>query len=107
MYIHVHTHGNVGCCEGRHTNEHLGMRLHVHERSLDGLQEGVLEAFLVPLMHVLEVPVHPSVVQETAVNLLKVDIAGGCQGCVRLLLYAYNYHNNFPMNSRSPAINQF
>ena len=67
------------------------MRLHVHERSLDGLQEGVLEAFLVPLMHVLEVPVHPSVVQETAINLLKVDIAGGCQGCVRLLLYAYNY----------------
>ena len=54
------------------------MRLHVHERSLDGLQEGVEEAFLVSLMHVLEVPVHPPVVQETTIKLLKVNIADGC-----------------------------
>ena len=86
------------------------MRLHVHERSLDGLQERVLEAFLVPLMHVLEVPVHPSVVQETAVNLLKVDIAGGCQGQSKMTAVVSNYPNypnNFPMNSRLLAINQF
>ena len=76
----MNTHGNMGCCEGAH--EHLGMRLHVHERSLDGLQEGVEEAFLVSLVHVLEVPVHPPVVQETTVKLLKVNIADGCQGCV-------------------------
>ena len=69
---------HMGTCEGKRK----GIRLHVHERSLDGLQEGVEEAFLVSLMHVLEVPVHPTVVQETTVKLLKVNIADDCQGCM-------------------------